>query len=785
MDGARLSADTRNIPHMQLFIHLKQKFPDLKDNDVNESIQKYGLDRERCEEELSQKTHIHHGGYYGPWGRPGSSLSLTSPSRVTSPIRTGIPPTPTTPVITSSTAVTPLLPHTNATHHVFGPLQSSGYLMYSYGPGMVAGPGPVYTSPNTTTIATSPVLFQPPVNSPADYGWHPSVSNGVRGAAVQPLRHLIGGGSGSGPDTPYSSREASKSRSSTPVLPNSAPVVPNSFDPFSACENHPVLPERRKSAETQFDGRRGLFYNVHNLEQHFERLNDSAHHSPTPPLNNTIDSLSTPITTTTTTITTTTSNCVDPSSSSNSSSVSRPPPGPRHVSSIYLTPVLPHGAHHIPGPPSSDGTVSVCGRSYTSVNLQLRQPSTDPQPPIQIRSSGSSLTYSTSSLDHRHGSRSSLQISIGPTGGTISAMRTNLDNKNSQANTAFHIQYSSGANGGSTPTGAAFPTTEDIVGQEGVQGQTRRPQTWYMSDPPPTESRPRKSSLPECVGPPVSLHPLHYPPSTDAPLGYSEGEPVWAVPPARPDMAYTQALVQEQNLRKEKLNAELAKQIEEKGKLEKEVDMMRRELEWRERQRKQNADRNTKMIEDVQQENQRLQSECYEMENKIFRLAPELEPEYPLHVPSNLPFSEAPLIPQLTRPSSGSSLGGSGTGTPQTPHTPHTPHTSQTPGVFIPPTRPALPPPLPPTSVPNHGYCVVQGVPGDTVDEVGPKWACTKCTFINHPDMNKCEMCDYPRFTIGTAPSNHAAHPPNHQGPCYCHRHHTPGSQEYPGWAMV
>ncbi|XP_047491914.1 mitogen-activated protein kinase kinase kinase 7-interacting protein 3 homolog isoform X7 [Penaeus chinensis] len=562
MDGARLSADTRNIPHMQLFIHLKQKFPDLKDNDVNESIQKYGLDRERCEEELSQKTHIHHGGYYGPWGRPGSSLSLTSPSRVTSPIRTGIPPTPTTPVITSSTAVTPLLPHTNATHHVFGPLQSSGYLMYSYGPGMVAGPGPVYTSPNTTTIATSPVLFQPPVNSPADYGWHPSVSNGVRGAAVQPLRHLIGGGSGSGPDTPYSSREASKSRSSTPVLPNSAPVVPNSFDPFSACENHPVLPERRKSAETQFDGRRGLFYNVHNLEQHFERLNDSAHHSPTPPLNNTIDSLSTPITTTTTTITTTTSNCVDPSSSSNSSSVSRPPP----------------------------------------------------------------------------------------------------------------------------------------------------------------------------------------------------------------------ALVQEQNLRKEKLNAELAKQIEEKGKLEKEVDMMRRELEWRERQRKQNADRNTKMIEDVQQENQRLQSECYEMENKIFRLAPELEPEYPLHVPSNLPFSEAPLIPQLTRPSSGSSLGGSGTGTPQTPHTPHTPHTSQTPGVFIPPTRPALPPPLPPTSVPNHGYCVVQGVPGDTVDEVGPKWACTKCTFINHPDMNKCEMCDYPRFTIGTAPSNHAAHPPNHQGPCYCHRHHTPGS---------
>ncbi|ROT61603.1 TAK1-associated binding protein 2 isoform A [Penaeus vannamei] len=317
---------------------------------VIKSAMKYGLDRERCEEELSQKTHIHHGGYYGPWGRPGSSLSSPSASRVTSPIRTGIPSTPTTPVITSSTAVTPLLPHTNATHHVFGPLQTSGYLLYSYGPGMVAGPGPVYTSPNTTTIATSPVFFQPPVNSPAGYGWHPSVSNGFRGAAGPPSRHLVGGGSGSGPDTPYSSREASKSRSSTPVLPNSAPVVPNSYDPFSAYENHPVLPERRRSAETQFDGRRGLFYNT------------------------------------------------------------------------------------------------CCASASTS------------------------------------------------------------------------------------------------------------------------------------------------------------------------------------------------------------------------------------------------------------------------------------------------------------------------------------------TSVPNHGYRVGQGVPGDTVDEVGPKWACTKCTFINHPDMNKCEMCDYPRFTIGTAPSNHAAHPPNHQGPCYCHRHHTPGA---------
>ncbi|XP_042233789.1 uncharacterized protein DDB_G0290587-like, partial [Homarus americanus] len=357
----------------------------------------YGLDRERCEEELSQKTQIHHGGYYGPWGRSGSGLSSPSMSRVTSPIRTGIPSTPTTPVLTTTTTpTTQMSHHSTATHHVFGPLQSSGYLVYSY------GPGPVYTSPTTTALTTSPVFYQPPINNPVGYGWHPSVSNGFRAAGVQPPTRQLQG-SCSRQDTPYCSHEASKSRSSTPVLPNSAPVVPNSYDPFIGYENKGP-PERRKSAETHYEGRRGLPFNMQEFEQQFERLNDSPHHSPTPPLNNIINSPS-PTATTTTTITTTTSNCINPNNINGSSS-SRPPP----------------------------------------------------------------------------------------------------------------------------------------------------------------------------------------------------------------------ALVQEQIVRKQKLEAELAKQIEEKGRLETEVDMMMRELNEREQQRKHNADTNTMRIEEVQRENQRLQSECYEMENKILRL---------------------------------------------------------------------------------------------------------------------------------------------------------------------
>lgn len=55
------------------------------------------------------------------------------------------------------------------------------------------------------------------------------------------------------------------------------------------------------------------------------------------------------------------------------------------------------------------------------------------------------------------------------------------------------------------------------------------------------------------------------------------------------------AVIQEQLVRKEKLEAELTRQIEEKGHLQTEVEIMMRELNVREQQRKLNADNNTKV----------------------------------------------------------------------------------------------------------------------------------------------------------------------------------------------
>ncbi|XP_045113435.1 mitogen-activated protein kinase kinase kinase 7-interacting protein 3 homolog isoform X2 [Portunus trituberculatus] len=566
MESGRVSySDARNIPHMQLFHHLKQKFPDLRDNDVNESIQKYGLDRERCEEELSQRTQVHPGGYYGPWGR-----SSPATSRLTSPVRASTPSTPTTPLLASSSP------------GVVGPLQPGGeYLVYS--PGTGGGTTPFFTS----TLATSSTALLPsPAGSPLSYGWQPSVANGFRPTSRQPQDGPARLG-----DIPQGSRDRSKSRSGTPVTPSSAPVVPNSHDPF-ACE----LPERRRSAETcsvvQLEG-----LCLSPLPQR---------HAMDPPAG-----LAATATATTTIITTTTT----------------------------IAPLT-----------TTTATTTTTSTTINCTNLS----------PVDGGSSNSNSSTSSSSS--------------GSSGG-----------------------------GGSRSSGR----------------------------PPP-------------------------------------------------------ALLQDQLMRKERLAVELSHQVDEKGRLEAEVEAMVRELQAREQQRKHNTDTNAMRIEEVQQENQRLQSECYEMENRILRLMPDFE----LDIYSNLttpqtPYNEGAPVqppPQLTRGSSGSSLG-SEMGTPNTPNTPHTP---------VYPTRPAPPPPAPPPpSLPNHSYSQYQGRGGERVEEASHKWGCTKCTFINHPDMSMCEMCDFPRFTIGTTPSRQTASTsPHHQGPCYCHhRHHhlqhTAGSQEYRGWAMV
>jgi hypothetical protein len=86
----------------------------------------------------------------------------------------------------------------------------------------------------------------------------------------------------------------------------------------------------------------------------------------------------------------------------------------RHTASLHVHP----SPHFLPSHVYTSEP-----RSYTSVNLTLRSPSSEPQPPIDIRSA-SRLTYSTSSFNPRQGFQSQLHIQIGSGGGTVSALRT-------------------------------------------------------------------------------------------------------------------------------------------------------------------------------------------------------------------------------------------------------------------------------------------------------------------------------------------------------------------------
>ncbi|KAL3272751.1 hypothetical protein HHI36_014212 [Cryptolaemus montrouzieri] len=124
------------------------------------------------------------------------------------------------------------------------------------------------------------------------------------------------------------------------------------------------------------------------------------------------ETVSTPTQTTDTLLGDTASGSVNLSFNVNCSmDVIRSPISPRRTSVLQVTPETPW----LPE--------STSPRSYTSVNLTLRPPSSQPQPPIDITSQNASLTYSTSSFDSQKGLQSRLQITVGPSGGNVAASR--------------------------------------------------------------------------------------------------------------------------------------------------------------------------------------------------------------------------------------------------------------------------------------------------------------------------------------------------------------------------
>lgn len=324
-------------------------------------------------------------------------------------------------------------------------------------------------------------------------------------------------------------------------------------------------------------------------------------------------------------------------------------------------------------------------RSYTSVSLTLRPPSSEPQPPIDIRSEGSSLTYSTSSLDPR-GFQSRLQISIGPGNvGSVAAARIRPP--------------------------MAVPTHSLLSTQTNLQRPPGLPPGPPSQLPRPTTSAPTTPSMPSATNivPTCSLPttPSAVTASGDGGGSSSIGEHAARIVAgsdqsrsALNQMAeHQKKLIVEQLARKDRLARELQA---EKGRLEamkKEVQALKRPV-----------------VDSPQELKTKLRSEIYMLQLECDRLANEVDQWSDRRVPlgeTNEEFYQ-----------------GIYTGQPL-------PTRSQNPQ---PPPLPSQPP------VWQRDMTVPMAVANDRYDRDGPSWVCTMCTFDNHPLMNKCEECDMPRL---------------------------------------
>ncbi|XP_018046919.1 PREDICTED: TGF-beta-activated kinase 1 and MAP3K7-binding protein 2 isoform X1 [Atta colombica] len=322
-------------------------------------------------------------------------------------------------------------------------------------------------------------------------------------------------------------------------------------------------------------------------------------------------------------------------------------------------------------------------RSYTSVSLTLRPPSSEPQPPIDIRSEGSSLTYSTSSLDPR-GFQSRLQISIGPGNvGSVAAARI----RPPMAKPFI------------PPPWAQNPLRSPELSLE-PPNQLPRPTT-TMSAPTTPSIPPTTNIIPGC-----SLPTTPSGPTTSSGVG-----PLNAVSSSLGDhMAsdrnrsplcqveeHQKKLVAEQLARKERLAKELRA---EKGRLE----AMKKEV--------QALTRPDPLIS-PQELKRKLKTEIYMLQVECDRLAIEVDQWSDRRVPlgeTNEEFYQGIYTGQSlpTRPSN-----------------------------LQPPRLPSQPPAWRSEQPANDN---------DREERDEPSWVCTMCTFDNHPLMNKCEECDMPRL---------------------------------------
>nr|XP_014085750.1 histone-lysine N-methyltransferase, H3 lysine-79 specific [Bactrocera oleae]XP_036231137.1 histone-lysine N-methyltransferase, H3 lysine-79 specific [Bactrocera oleae] len=418
----------------------------------------------------------------------------------------------------------------------------------------------------------------------------------------------------------------------------------------------------------------------------------------------------------------------------------------RHRSVITVQPEPPYARDFLPSAKistvsnpatvGSGGSTPTSQKSFTSVNLTLRQPTNAvPQSTIDISAgpvlsgNGSGLTYSSTSYNARHGFQQNFHITVTEEGGVFNASRIRPRNSG----------YYAGIEGANTPDGPAGGTA----------------QTTTTSQQPPTT----------ILRSPTTQAAQHIAPQAQLTTAHSEE---MCLPLENSAFIET---IKRQKARRDKLASALRENKNKLGNVEEEVKMLTEPLNPGESERldyeierlRTDCQQTLNEIENIrrygqlseaerlkqQQQQQQQQQQAFPRQRPPRPPPPQQPPSpYQQYQPNEVDFLQQQ---QHNTPgsvvSSAGIVGVVGSGYNSAAGTPNSPRLQRTPAQ-----RADYVGQLPPYQLPSTDESDYSDSNTDGGDDYEPleRWPCSMCTFLNHPQLNICEACECVRIIPGT-----------------------------------
>ncbi|XP_011187183.2 histone-lysine N-methyltransferase, H3 lysine-79 specific isoform X1 [Zeugodacus cucurbitae] len=423
----------------------------------------------------------------------------------------------------------------------------------------------------------------------------------------------------------------------------------------------------------------------------------------------------------------------------------------RHRSVITVQPEPPYARDFLPSTTKistvanpttggSGGSTPTSQKSFTSVNLTLRQPTNAvPQSTIDISAgpvlsgNGSGLTYSSTSYNARHGFQQNFHITVTEEGGVFNASRIRPRNTG----------YYAGIEGANTPDGPAGGTGQLTPTTQQQQSQT-----------PTTILRSPTTQAAQNIAPQAQLTTAS---SEDMCLPFENSVFI--------------ETIKRQKARRDKLASALRENKNKLGNVEEEVKMLTEPLNAGESERldyeierlRSDCQQTLNEIENIrrygqlseadrlklqQQQQQQQQQQAFLRQRPPRPPPPQQQPQSPYQ---QYQPTEVDYLQQHNTPVSlGSTVGVVGSGPSSAACTPNSPRMQQPPPtqqradyVGHPPQYQQLP------STDEEDYSDSNTDGGDDYEPL-ERWPCSMCTFLNHPQLNICEACECVRIIPGT-----------------------------------